>query len=105
MKNVLQEQSYPTHVESDLYDTFKERYNQKREAVVNFHAFVAFLTIFGAICTPKFRHKIQASRKRVDYLLNRSRESMEKNFLQSYDVLKIVYDTHSRPQFFLNAGG
>ena len=50
MKNVLQDQSYPMHLKSNLYDTFKERYNQKREAVVKFDAFVALLTIFGAIC-------------------------------------------------------
>ena len=50
MKNVLQDQSYLMHVKSNLYDKFKERYSQKREAVVKFHAFVAPLTIFGAIC-------------------------------------------------------
>ena len=50
MKNVLQDQSYLMHVKSNLYDKFKEIYSQKREAVVKFHAFVALLTIFGAIC-------------------------------------------------------
>ena len=49
MKNVLQDQSYLMHVKSNLYDKFKEIYSQKREAVVKFHAFVAPLTIFGAI--------------------------------------------------------
>ena len=49
MKNVLQDQSYPMKRKSNLYDTFKERYSQKREAIVNFDAFVALLTIFGAI--------------------------------------------------------
>ena len=50
MKNVLQDQSYLMHVKSNLYDKFKEIYSQKREAVVKCHAFVAPLTIFGAIC-------------------------------------------------------
>ena len=36
-------------VRSKLYDTFKVRYIHKKEAVVKFDAFVAFLTIFGAI--------------------------------------------------------
>ena len=36
-------------VRSNLYDTFKVRYSGKREAVVKFDAFVALLTIFGAI--------------------------------------------------------
>ena len=53
MKNVLQDQSYPMKRKSNLYDTFKERYSQKREAIVNFDAFVALLTIFGAICLKK----------------------------------------------------
>ena len=53
MKNVLQDQSYLMNVNSNLYDTFKEIYSQKREAVVKFHAFVAFLTIFGAIWDEK----------------------------------------------------
>ena len=43
------------HVKSNLYDKFKERYSQKREAVVKFHAFVAPLTIFGAICFCLFK--------------------------------------------------
>eukprot|EP00493_Phyllostaurus_siculus_P006790 UN06861 len=49
MKNVLRDQSYIMHVKSNLYDTLKERYSQKREAIVKVHAFVALLTIFGAI--------------------------------------------------------
>ena len=49
MKNVLQDQSYLMHAKSNLYDTFKEIYSQKKEAVVKFHGFVAPLTIFGAI--------------------------------------------------------
>ena len=49
MKNVLQDQSYPMHVESNVDDTFKERYNPKRVAFVKFDAFVALITIFGAI--------------------------------------------------------
>ena len=49
MKNVLQDQSYLMHVKSNIYDKFEEIYSQKREAVVKFHAFVAPLTIFGAI--------------------------------------------------------
>ena len=49
MKNVLQDQNYPTHIKSYLYNTFKERYGEKGEAGVEFGVFVAFLTIFGAI--------------------------------------------------------
>ena len=42
-------------VRSNLYDTFKVRYSGKREAVVKFDAFVALLTIFGAICRKVFK--------------------------------------------------
>ena len=50
MENVLQDQGYVINVKSNLHDTFKERDSQKMEAVVEFHGFVALLTIFGAIC-------------------------------------------------------
>ena len=49
MKHVPQDQSYSMNARSNLYDTFKEIYNQKRETVVKSDAFVALLTIFGAI--------------------------------------------------------
>ena len=47
--------------------------------------------------TPKFWHKIQDLQKSVEYLLNRPRLDLTKSFLQLWDVLKLVYYTHSWP--------
>ena len=47
--------------------------------------------------TPKFWHKIQDLQKSVEYLLNRPRLPLTKSFLQLWDVLKLVYNTHSWP--------
>ena len=47
--------------------------------------------------TPKFWHKIQDLQKSVEYLLNRPRLHLTKSFLQLWDVLKLVYNTHSWP--------
>ena len=47
--------------------------------------------------TPKFWHKIQDLQKSVEYLLNRPRLDLTKSFLQLWDVLKLVYNTHSWP--------
>ena len=59
----------------------------------------------GVYATPKFWHKIQDSKKTVDYLLNRSRVVLGKSFLQLSGVLTVVYTTYPWSQFRLNAGG
>ena len=51
----------------------------------------------GVYATPKFWHKIQDLQKSVEYLLNRPRLALTKTFLQLWDVLKLVYNTHSWP--------
>ena len=60
MKNVLQDQSYLMHIKSDLYDTYKERYSQQREAVVNFDAFVALLSMTRSDSQDKNEHDMFA---------------------------------------------
>ena len=59
----------------------------------------------GVYATSKFWHKIQDSKKTVDYLLNRSRVVLGKSFLQLSGVLTVVYTTYPCSQFRLNAGG